>query len=98
MAKLKCLLTVYLLEVFDFLFLLLYKKIADWATQAFFRYGSATVLHPITSLANASGQPIQAPSTRLTPDTSFASQPPAPGSGHSGSYLATPGIRQAGRR
>ena len=84
-------------------------KIADWATQAFFRYGSATVSHPVITLetpGDRRGQvgqqmrrpyPSQAHETGVSPDMSFIPPTPAPGGSHSGSYLATPAVRQVPR-
>ena len=75
----------------------------DWATQAFFKYGSATVSHP--TLLPESQTPIrvdqttrrpyqyrsQGQETGMSPDMSYISATPAAGGSPGGSYLATPG-------
>ncbi|XP_028403590.1 nuclear pore complex protein Nup155-like isoform X2 [Dendronephthya gigantea] len=78
-------------------------EIADWATQAFFRYGGATVSYPVMTLENPAekrGQPLrrqypsQAHETGMSPDMSYIPPTPVPGRSHGGSYLATPATRQ----
>ncbi|CAB3985686.1 nuclear pore complex Nup155-like [Paramuricea clavata] len=81
-------------------------EIADWATQAFFRYGSATVSYPVMTLESPGdmrgqgGQhmrrpyPSQGHETGISPDMSYIPPTPALGGSHGGSYLATPAVRQ----
>ena len=93
-----CIITVLIITFLSY-------KIADWATQAFFRYGSATVSHPVMTLENPGqvGQHMRRPypshghETGLSPDMSYIPPTPVPGGNHGGSYLATPAVRQPAR-
>lgn len=79
-------------------------EIADWATQAFFKYGSATVSYPtllpggqtsgrLDATARRPHQYSQGQERGVSPDLSYIPATPAVGGSHGGSYLATPAVR-----